>query len=274
MEAAVGDRDRDLDVVLDAVRDSSGIELQHYARSTVRRRIDEVVRGEGVADRAALGALAARDPAVVARIVAALCVNVTSMFRDPEFYRAYRTVALPRLGPAPAIRAWHAGCATGEEVWSHAIVVEEEGLGDTARFYGTDLSAAALLRAQAGLLPIDRMREYTHAHYRAGGREHFSAYYASDGENAVVRSFLRRRAAFGRHDLVSGARFGTFDVVFCRNVLIYFDAGLQERVHALLAESLRPGGVLALGYGEALPVRMRDAYAILDHRNKIFQRLG
>jgi len=210
---------------------------------------------------------------VAARIVAALCVNVTAMFRDPEFFRAYRALGVPRLGPG-AVRGWHAGCATGEEVWSHAVVLHEEGLGETARLYGTDLSATALLEAQRGVLPLDRMREYTAAHYRAGGREDFSVYYASDGASAIVRSFLRRRAASGRHDLASGERLGTFDVVFCRNVLIYFDAALQERVHALLAASLRPGGVLALGHGEALPDSVRGAYAVLDDRHKIYLRLG
>ncbi|HEY6002218.1 MAG TPA: CheR family methyltransferase [Anaeromyxobacter sp.] len=199
---------------------------------------------------------------------------------DQQLRRAYqlgavdfRRKAVPRLASEGAIRAWHAGCATGEEVWSHAIVLQEEGLGGIARFYGTDLSPASLLRAQRGLLPLERMREYTSAHYRAGGRADFSAYYATDGAGAVVRSFLRRRAAFGRHDLVAAGRLGTFDVVFCRNVLIYFDAPLQERVHALLYDSLRPGGILALGHGEALTKSMRDAYEPLDERTKLFVRL-
>lgn len=263
-----------LDLVLEAVRRASGIEFRNYARSTLQRRIDEVVRAEGLDGRAALGALAERDPGVAARIVASLCVSVTSMFRDPGFYRAYRALAVPLLRTGGGIRAWHAGCATGEEVWSHAVLLHEEGAGETARFYGTDLSAAALLQAQRGLLPLDRMREYTTAYYRAGGRADFSAYYATDGANAVVRSFLRRVAAFGRHDLASGERLGTFDVVVCRNVLIYFDASLQRRVHSLLADSVRPGGILALGRGEALSDDVRDAYAPLDERNKLYVRQG
>jgi chemotaxis protein methyltransferase CheR len=266
--------ERGIDDVLEAVRDATGIELHHYARSTVRRRIDECVRGERVRDPSALAARAARDPATIARIVEALCVNVTAMFRDPEFFRAYRERALPLATREGAIRTWHAGCATGEEVWSHAIVLEEAGAGETARLYGTDLSAAALLRAQGGLLPLDRMREFTRSYHRSGGREDFSAYYASDAQNSVIRSFLRRHVAFTRHDLASGERFGTFDVVFCRNVLIYFDATLQARVHLLLADSLRGGGILALGHGEALPAAMAGAYAVLDERNKLFVRAG
>ncbi len=266
--------ERELDLVLEAVRAASGIEFRNYARTTLRRRIDEVVRAEGLAGRAALGALASRDPSVAARVVAALCVSVTSMNRDPDFWRAYREKAAPLLAGNGGIRAWHAGCATGEEVWSHAILLHEEDLGETARFYGTDLSAAALLRAQRGLLPLDRMREYIAAHYRAGGRADFSEYYATDGARAVVRTFLRRNAAFGRHDLAAGERLGLFDVVFCRNVLIYFDAGLQERVHDLLAGSLRPGGLLALGHGEALPSTIREAYTTLDERTKLFVRRG
>jgi chemotaxis protein methyltransferase CheR len=273
MDAAASDTERDLDLVLEAVRKTSGIELRNYARTTLRRRIDEVVLSEHVPGRAELGELAARDPTVAARIVAALCVNVTGMFRDADFFRTLRRKAVPRLRAEGPIRAWHAGCATGEEVWSHAIVLQEEGLGAIARLYGTDLSPAALLRAQRGLLPLERMREYTSAHYRAGGRADFSTYYATDGAGAVVRSFLRRRAAFGRHDLVAGARLGTFDVVFCRNVLIYFDAPLQERVQALLYDSLRPGGILALGHGEALTSSLRDAYEPLDEATKLYVRL-
>jgi chemotaxis protein methyltransferase CheR len=261
--------------VVEAVRRASGVELGSYARTTLRRRVDEVVRAERLSGRAALCDLAARDPAVAKRIVAAMRVNVTAMFRDPAFFRAFRARAIPRLrSDGGAIRAWHAGCATGEEVWSHAIVLQEEGLGDVGRFYGTDVSAPALLRAQRGLLPLDRMREYTGAHYRAGGRGDFSSYYATDGAAAVVRSSLRRRAAFGRHDLASEGRIGTFDAVFCRNVLIYFEPDLQERVHRVLAESLRPGGVLALGPGEALPDSLRPAYETLDDRAKLYVRQG
>jgi chemotaxis protein methyltransferase CheR len=272
MEATA--EERELDVVLEAVRQVSGIELRNYARTTLRRRIDEVMRAERVPGRAALGERAARDAGLAARIVAAVCVNVTGMFRDPEFFRAFRRKALPRLAAEGSIRAWHAGCATGEEVWSHAVLLEEEGFGDVGRLYGTDLSAAGLLRAQLGLLPLDRMREYTAAHYRAGGVADFSAYYATDGARAVVRSFLRRRAAFARHDLAAGGRLGTFDVVFCRNVLIYFDAALQQRVHRLFADSLRAGGILALGHGEALPDSVRAEYEPLDEREKLFLRLG
>jgi chemotaxis protein methyltransferase CheR len=271
----VADRGDDggLELVLDAVRITSGIAFEHYARSTLERRVDEVARAMHAGGRAALGQLATRDPNVAARIVAALCVNVTSMFRDPDFYRAYRAKVVPRLRADGAVRAWHAGCATGEEVWSHAILLDEEGLGATARFYGTDLLAASILRAQRGLLPLDRMREYTTAHHRSGGRSDFSAYYASDGTSAAVRGFLRRRAAFARHDLAAEGPLGTFDVVFCRNVLIYFDAFLQARVQALLAESLRPGGILALGKGEALPDAIRGAYEPLDERTKLYVRL-
>jgi chemotaxis protein methyltransferase CheR len=266
--------DGELDLVIEAVRRVSGVELGNYARTTLRRRVDEVVRAERLRGRAALGELAARRPDVAERIVAAMRVNVTAMFRDPAFFRAFRLAAVPRLRAEGAVRAWHAGCATGEEVWSHAIVLQEEGLGDVARFYGTDVSAPALLRAQRGLLPLERMREYTAAHYRAGGRGDFSSYYATDGAAAVVRSSLRRRVAFGRHDLASGERLGTFDAVFCRNVLIYFEPALQERVHGLLAQSLRPGGVLALGPGEVLPDSFRSAYEALDDRARLYVRRG
>jgi chemotaxis protein methyltransferase CheR len=203
-----------------------------------------------------------------------LLVNVTALFRDPEFFLAYRAVALPHLRPGAPLRSWHAGCASGEEVWSHAIVLREEGLGSGARWYGTDVSRSALAVASEGLLPMDRMQEYTAAYRAAGGREEFSTYYVAGPEGAAIREAVREGVRFGRHDLLADAPFGRFDVVFCRNVLMYFDPGHQERAHRVLAESVRPGGILVLGRGEALSVSVRGEYEELDPRNRIFMRRG
>jgi chemotaxis protein methyltransferase CheR len=268
---ALRDEEQDLEGLLGAVRGATGLDFRCYARSTVRRRLRAVAARRST-DLAALCALALAHRDVLRDVVAALCVGVTSMFRDPEFFSAYRAQAVPLLRGRGPLRAWHAGCATGEELWSHAVVLEEEQLSARVVLYGTDLSPAALACAQRGVLPLDRMREYTAAYLRAGGRGEFSRYYAAGADIATVDDRLRGRAVFGRHDLTSDPPPGTFDVVFCRNVVIYFEPPLQERVHETLAAGLGAGGILALGRGEALPQRVRALYDDVDARNGIFRR--
>jgi chemotaxis protein methyltransferase CheR len=238
----------------------------------VQRRVSAVAARRS-ADLPRLCTLALGSREVVNELVEALCVGVTAMFRDPEFFSAYRR-ALPLLAGCGPIRGWHAGCATGEEVWSHLVILEEEGLGSHVRLYGTDVSEAALGRARRGLLPLDRMREYTGSYLRAGGRREFSRYYAAGADAAIVAGALRAGAVFGRHDLASDPPLGRFDVVFCRNVVMYFEPSLQVHVHLLLAASVRPGGILALGRGEALPRAALGAWDEVDDRHRIYRRRG
>jgi chemotaxis protein methyltransferase CheR len=263
--------DRETAALLASVREATGVDFTGYARSGIVRRLHAL----GARDPASVAGLHARalaDPTVMRELAGRLLVNVTSLFRDAEFFRAFRALAGRRLRDAGPLRAWHAGCATGEEVWSHAIVLREEGLAAGARVYGTDVSRWALARAASGALPIDRMQEYTAAYRAAGGLDEFSAYYVAGPSGAAVRRSLREGVHFARHDLAADAPFGPFDVVFCRNVLIYFAPELQARAHGTIARSLRPGGVLALGRGEALSAEVRGDYDELDVRNRIFVR--
>ncbi len=265
--------ERETVALLDSVRSATGLAFGGYARTGIQRRLAAL----GARDAASIAALHARalaEPGFMSQLAGRLLVNVTSLFRDADFFRTFRAVAVPRLRAGTPVRTWHSGCATGEEVWSHAIVLREEGLAWGSRAYGTDVSHWALVQASQGTLPMDRMREYTAAYLAAGGREDFSAYYVAGPSGAAVRPFLREGVRFGRHDLLVDAPFGQFDVVFCRNVLMYFDPPHQERAHRLLVASLRPGGILALGKGEALAPSVRDRYEELDARNRIFQRRG
>ena len=266
-------QERETDALLGSVRDATGLDFLGYARSGIARRI-AALGGRDAASIAALHARALAEPGFMGRLAGSLLVNVTSLFRDARFFRAYRATAVPRLAAAVPLRVWHAGCATGEEVWSHRIVLVEEGLARRARVYGTDVSRSALARAASGVLPMDRMQEYTAAYRASGGRRDFSAYYVADASGVHVREFLREGVRFGRHDLVAYPPFGPFDVIFCRNVLIYFDSEYQARVHRALAGSRRPGGILALGGGEALSPAVRALYDELDARNRIFLRRG
>ncbi len=259
--------------LLASVRGATGLDFEGYAATGIRRRLAAL----GATDAASIARLHARalaDRGFMGELAGRLLVNVTGLFRDPEFFRAFRELAVPRLRDAGPLRAWHPGCATGEEVWSHAILLREEGLAAGVRLYGTDVSRSALAMAAEGLLPMDRMQEYTAAYRAAGGREEFSAYYVAGPPGSSVRPFLREGVRFGRHDLLVDEPFGRFDVVFCRNVLMYFDPAHQERAHGLLAASLRPGGILALGRGEALSASVRDRYDELEARNRLFVRRG
>jgi len=264
-------QDHETEALLESVRAATGLDFAGYARSGIVRRI-QALGGRDAASIASLHARAVAEPGFMKRLAGSLLVNVTSLFRDAEFFRAYRAMALPRFVGGAPLRAWHVGCATGEEVWSHRIVLVEEGLARSARVYGTDVSRSSLGRAISGALPIDRMQEYTAAYRAAGGRQDFSSYYVAKPDGVFVRSFLREGVRFGRHDLVADAPFGPFDVVFCRNVLIYFEAAYQARAHRALAASVRPGGILALGSGDALPPEVRPRYDELDARNRIFLR--
>ncbi len=263
--------DRETDALLASLRHATGLDFEGYARSGIVRRL-QALGGRDAASIAALHARAFSEPGFMGRLAGSLLVNVTSLFRDAEFFRAFRAIAVQRLRGALPLRAWHVGCATGEEVWSHRIVLVEEGLARRARLYGTDVSRSSLARAAAGVLPMDRMQEYTAAYRAAGGLRDFSSYYVADPGGVSVRESLREGVRFGRHDVASDAPCGRFDVVFCRNVLIYFGAAYQERAHRALAASLRPGGLLALGSGDALTAEIRPQYDELDARHRIFAR--
>jgi chemotaxis protein methyltransferase CheR len=181
-----------------------------------------------------------------------LTVNVTSMFRDPGFYRALRESVVPVLRTYPVVRIWHAGCSTGEEVYSLAILLREEGLYPRCRIYATDMNEKVLRQAQAGIVPLGTMRENTRNYIASGGRRPFAQWYTSTPEGAVLDPALRENVVFALHNLATDTSFNEFNLVLCRNVLIYFSRPLQDRVHRLLASSLVRFGFLALGSKETV----------------------
>ncbi|ABS24755.1 protein-glutamate O-methyltransferase CheR [Anaeromyxobacter sp. Fw109-5] len=262
----------ELEALLEAIHRRYGHDFRGYARSSVARRLREVLRAERAGSFSELQALVLRDPAAMERMLSTLCVHVTSMFRDPTFYLALRQKVLPALRRAPLIRVWHAGCASGEEAYSAAILLDEEGLLERSRIYATDLAPAALETARAGVYPADLVQEYTANYLRAGGQRSLSDHYVARYDSVILKERLRRRIVFSRHDLVTGDVFNDFHLVLCRNVLIYFEPPLQGRVHRLLLASLRGGGFLGLGRSEALPPDLRDRYEELDAREHLYRR--
>jgi chemotaxis protein methyltransferase CheR len=264
----------ELELLLEGVYRRYGYDFRNYARSTLRRRVTNMVQQERLSSISALQERILHDPGVLERLTWHIAVNATSMFRDPECFAALRRVLVPRLKALPFFRIWHAGCATGEEVYSMAILLTEEGLYDRARIYATDMSAAALEQARTGIFPLALMQEFTENYLRAGGTMPFSSYYSARYESAIFRRELRRNVHFAQHNLVIDRSFNEFHVILCRNVLIYFDAELQRRVHTLLEGSLTSDGVLVLGRSESLPESVRGNYAELAPRERLFQRVA
>jgi chemotaxis protein methyltransferase CheR len=195
------------------------------------------------------------------------------MFRDPSFFRAFRSQVVPLLATYPYIRIWDAGCSRGEETLSLAIVLEEEGLLDRSQIYATDMNASVLAHARRGAVPIERMQEYTHGYIASGGRRSFSEYYEAMGAEAVFAPRLLRNVHFAEHNLVSDGPFNTFHLILCRNVLIYFTRPLQDRVHKLFLDSLEHLGVLALGQRETIQfIASGDSYVELDGEERLYRR--
>ena len=264
----------EIELLLTAVARRWGYDFREYSPATLRRRIRRAMQLESVHSISALQERILHDEQSMIRFIQTLTVHVTSMFRDPEMYAAFRKKVVPLLRTWPFARIWHAGCSTGQEVYSMAILLEEEGIYDRCRIYATDLSDDLVQRAKRGIYPLSSMQDYTYNYQRAGGTREFSEYYSADAENAVLKGRLRRNVVFSQHNLVSDASFNDFHVIICRNVMIYFGRDLRERVHGLLYESLVRFGVLVLGLKETVDFTpYSTAFEAVDPALKMYRRL-
>jgi chemotaxis protein methyltransferase CheR len=265
----------EVDLLLTGVAERYGYDFRHYARASLTRRIRRAMQDAGVHSVSALQHLLLHDEASAMRFVASVSVHTTSMFRDPEVYRTLRQDVIPLLRTYPFVRIWHAGCSSGEEVYSLAILLEEHGLYDRCRVYATDISDVMLERARQGIFPLRAMQEYTRAYQRAGGTQDFSTYYLADHEHAVIRKPLRRQLIFSQHNLVCDWVFNEFQLIVCRNVLLYFDETLRARAHDLFDASLSRLGVLVLGKKESVRFTQHaEHYRELSEGSRVYRRLG
>lgn len=265
----------EIEMLLEAVDRHYGFDFRGYALGSLRRRLWRSVEEEGLKSISGLQERVLHDPEAMERLLTGLSVNVTTMFRDPTFYVAFREQVVPLLRTYPFIRVWNAGCSTGEETYSLAILLAEEGLYDRSRIYATDFNSDVLGRAQAGEFTLDRMQEYTQNYVHAGGRGDFSAYYTVDGGLAKLDERLTEHVVFAQHNLASDRSFNEFNVVLCRNVLIYFGRDLQRRAHRLFYDSLAAFGVLGLGQKETLRfTELEDHYEELDPVEKLYRRVA
>jgi chemotaxis protein methyltransferase CheR len=208
------------------------------------------------------------------RLLLDLSINVTAMYRDPSFYAAFRERVVPLLRTYPFARVWNAGCSTGEEVYSIAILLQEEGVYEKTRIYATAINDSVLERARAGIFPLDKMQEYTQNYIAAGGKRSFSEYYVAGYDGAAFSPSLIENVVFAQHNLVSDRSFNEFHVIICRNVMIYFDKPLQDRVHGLFYDSLATFGVLALGHKESIRFTPHEAaYEELHGEERLYRKV-
>jgi chemotaxis protein methyltransferase CheR len=264
----------ELGLLLEGMYRRYGFDFREYAPASLRRRVWRRVQAEGLSTISALQDKLLHDPACMERLLLDLSISVTAMFRDPTFYDAFREKVVPLLRTYPFTRIWVAGCSTGEEVYSLAILLLEEGVYDRTRIYATDINESVLDRARAGVFPLDKMREYTQNYIKAGGQRAFSEYYLAKYDGAQFQRSLVENVVFAQHNLVSDRSFNEFNVVVCRNVMIYFDRALQDRVHRLFYDSLTMFGVLALGAKESIKFsQFEDSYEVLDGNERLYKKV-
>ena len=263
----------EMELLLEGIFRHYGYDFRSYARSSLRRRLKKRLEAEKLPTFSALQDRVLHDSVAMEGLLRDMSVNVTGMFRDPTFFLAFRQKVVPMLRTYPFVRIWHAGCASGEEVYAMAILLEEEGLYERSRLYATDMNAEALDRARTGIFPISRMREYTASYQQAGGTRSFSEYYTASYGAALFHARLRENVLFAQHNLATDTSFSEFNVILCRNVLIYFDRSLKERTLKLFHDSLSPLGFLCLGRRESLRfTNVESNFAELDAKERVFRR--
>jgi chemotaxis protein methyltransferase CheR len=262
----------ELDLLLEAIYQKYHYDFKDYSRAHIKRRILYRMRMAKLKNISELQHKVLYERSFFETLLMDLSINVTEMFRDPSFYLAVRKKLISQLKRYPFIKIWHAGCSTGEEVYSLAILLKEEGIYDKVQIYATDFNALVLNRAKDAIYPIDLIKEYTSNYQKSGGNNSFAEYYTAQYDSVILAPSLRERIVFADHNLVTDGVFGEMNVILCRNVLIYFTKKLQNRVIKLFLDSLAPAGFLCLGSKESLQfsdyARYFDLYVA---KEKIYQ---
>jgi chemotaxis protein methyltransferase CheR len=267
--------DLEIDLLLQGIYRHYGFDFRDYAISSLRRRVWNILVTEKLPTITALLDKILHDEHYFERFLLHLSVNVSQMFRDPGFYLAFRTRAIELLKTFPFVRIWVAGCSTGEEAYSIAITLQEEGLYDRCRIYATDINESVLRKAKAGVYPLKDVQKYTTNYISAGGKRSFSEYYTAAYDNVILHSSLKENIIFSQHNLVTDVSFNEFNVVLCRNVMIYFNKTLQSKVHKLLYESLSMFGILGVGANETLSFTpYENRYEELEPRTRLYRKIA
>jgi chemotaxis protein methyltransferase CheR len=244
--------DLEIQLLLEALYQRYHYDFRQYARASIKRRLKQAREQMGFRSFSALQESLLHDPAMLARILGYLTVQVSEMFRDPSYFRAIREQVVPHLRTYPSLKVWIAGCSSGEELYSFVILFREERLEQRTLFYATDINQEALGKAEAGIYDLDRIQLFTENHRMSGGKSSLSDYYSAAYGKASLDKSLRRQVVFSDHSLVTDAVFAEMHLISCRNVLIYFDRALQDRTLGLFKDSLARKGFLGLGSKESM----------------------
>ncbi len=263
----------EIDLLLEAIFRRYGYDFRHYARASIERRIRHGMERLGCRQVAELTRRILYEPTSFQDLIDSFSITVTDMFRDPEVYAFLRKQVVPYLATYPFIKIWHAGCATGEEVYSLAVILAEEGILKRCTIYATDFNETALMTAREGIYPIDRLKSYTENYQKSGGRETLANFYHAEYDSVIMAKSLKKNITFARHNLASDQVFGEMHLVVCRNVMIYFDRTLQNQVLTLFDDSLIGNGFLCLGSKESLRFSpLADKYRELDPHLRVYRK--
>jgi len=264
----------EIELLIEGLYQRYGIDLRNYERDSLRRKIRDRMLQEQAMTVSGLQEKALRAAECPDRLLLSLASNGGTMFGDPGFYTAFRAKVIPLLRTYPFVRIWLAGCSTGEEAYSMAIALEEEGLYQRSRIYATEISREAVKQAKEGAFPLSEASQYTSNYLRSGGRRYFSDYYRTCDGRIFFDPALKKNVTFLEHNLATDGSINEFQVILCRNVMPYFNPELQERVHELIYESLVVFGVAGLGRHEPLRYSPREAfYEALDEENRIYRKV-
>lgn len=259
--------------LLESIRFVYGYDFTDYAEASVMRRIDHFMTVGKITAMEKLGKMILQDEKLFEKFIQEISVTVTEMFRDPFFYKSLRENVMKRLATYPFIKVWIAGCATGEEIYSIAILLREEGLLNRAVIYATDINQKSLQIAKDGVYPVENMKAYTANYQKSGGTNSFSEYYKAKYNSVMFDKSLKQNVVFAAHNLAVDKSFNEFQLIVCRNVLIYFNQQLQNKVINLFYESLCPFGFLGLGNKESLLFSdKRKYFDETDRKEKIFMK--
>ncbi|MDQ6970541.1 MAG: protein-glutamate O-methyltransferase CheR [Mariprofundus sp.] len=261
----------ELKLLLEGVYQHYGYDFRQYAHASIKRRIKRHMALNNIATMSQLQDRVLHDVQLMDKLFKDISVHVTDMFRDPDFYHSFRNNIVPLLHTFPLFHIWHAGCSTGEEVYSLAILLREADLLERARIYATDINDVALKTAQQGIYPLSHMQNSIALYRDAGGREDFSEYYVARYGNVLFDPALKQYITFCNHNLVTDQPFQRFDIILCRNVMIYFNTELKAQSIKLFHQSLNPRGLLAVGAKES--VDMKKHFESFDKANRIYRKI-
>ncbi|MDP4126803.1 MAG: protein-glutamate O-methyltransferase CheR [Bacillota bacterium] len=264
----------EINLLLEGIYSHYGFDFRNYVFASIRRRIWYRIRAERLETVSSLQEKVLHNPSVMVRLLSDFSIHVSEMFRDPQFFKSFRKNVVPLLSELPFIRIWHAGCSMGEEVYSMAIILQEEGLYHKTKLYATDMNEDLLKKAKEGAYPLDKMQIYMDNYQAAGGKLEFKKYFEVSNDKAIFHPFLKQNIVFAQHNLATDQSFNEFHVIICRNVMIYFNRILQNSVHGLFYDSLCASGILGLGGKEDIAFNSYShCYEVFDQEQKIYRKV-